>query len=188
MSLVLTEEQELIKQGAAEFLNDHSPVTHLREMRDSEDPVGFSKKIWKEMAELGWAGIPFDEDVGGAGLGLADLGVVLEAELDDGVQRELLRVRVEGLAHLLHQVLPVALAHRGVAKVGDERHQRRHRRRDSPCPRRSSVCCCCGCVKTMKGGCRHLPKTTGSCCRRPPLCWPCCCGWPTWWRSRWRCC
>ena len=78
MSLVLTEEQELIKQGAAEFLNDHSPVTHLREMRDSEDPVGFSKKIWKEMAELGWAGIPFDEDVGGAGLGLADLGVVLE--------------------------------------------------------------------------------------------------------------
>ena len=30
------------------------------------------------MAELGWTGIPFDEALGGAGLGLAELGVVLE--------------------------------------------------------------------------------------------------------------
>ena len=78
MSLVLTDEQELIKQAAAEFLKENSPVTHLREMRDSEDPAGFSKKLWKEMAELGWAGIPFAEEVGGAGLGFAELGVLLE--------------------------------------------------------------------------------------------------------------
>lgn len=78
MSLVLTDEQELIKQAAADFLSEHSPVSHLREMRDSEDPVGFSKKLWKEMAELGWTGIPFAEAVGGAGLGLAELGVLLE--------------------------------------------------------------------------------------------------------------
>jgi len=78
MSLVLTEEQELIQQAAAEFLKENSPITHLRELRDGKDPIGFSKAIWKEMAELGWAGIPFAEDVGGAGLGLAELGVVLE--------------------------------------------------------------------------------------------------------------
>jgi len=78
MSLVLTEEQELIKQSAAEYLKENSPVTHLREMRDSEDSTGFSKKLWKEMAELGWAGIPFAEEVGGAGLGFAELGVLLE--------------------------------------------------------------------------------------------------------------
>jgi alkylation response protein AidB-like acyl-CoA dehydrogenase len=78
MSLVLTEEQELIKQGAAEFLKEHAPVTHLREMRDTEDPTGFSKALWREMAELGWTGIPFEEDLGGAGLGFAELGVVLE--------------------------------------------------------------------------------------------------------------
>ena len=78
MSLVLTEEQELIKQAAAEFLQEHAPVTHLRELRDTEDPVGFSRALWQEMAGLGWTGIPFPEDVGGAGLGLADLGVILE--------------------------------------------------------------------------------------------------------------
>ena len=78
MSLVLTDEQELIKQAAADFLSENSPVSHLREMRDSEDPIGFSKKLWKEMAELGWTGIPFTEAVGGADLGLAELGVLLE--------------------------------------------------------------------------------------------------------------
>ncbi|MCP3985463.1 MAG: acyl-CoA dehydrogenase [bacterium] len=78
MSLVLTEEQELLKETAAEFLREHAPVTHLRELRDCEDAVGFSKKLWKEMAALGWAGIPFEEAFGGADLGLAELGVVLE--------------------------------------------------------------------------------------------------------------
>lgn len=78
MSLILTEEQELIQQGAAEFLEEHAPVTHLRALRDSADPIGFSKAVWKQMAELGWTGIPFAEDLGGAGLGLADLGVVVE--------------------------------------------------------------------------------------------------------------
>jgi len=78
MSLVLSEEQELIRQAAADFLKENSPVTHLREMRDKDDPTGFSRTLWKEMAGLGWAGIPFGEDVGGAGLGLAELGVILE--------------------------------------------------------------------------------------------------------------
>jgi len=78
MSLVLTEEQELIKQGTADFVKEFAPVTHLRAMRDDADPTGFSRSLWQEMAGLGWAGIPFAESLGGAGLGLADLGVVME--------------------------------------------------------------------------------------------------------------
>jgi len=78
MSLVLSEEQELLKQTAAEFVAGHSPVTHLRELRDKGDPVGFSRALWKEMAELGWAGILLPEEYGGAELGMAELGLVLE--------------------------------------------------------------------------------------------------------------
>jgi alkylation response protein AidB-like acyl-CoA dehydrogenase len=78
MALVLTEEQELLKDTAADFCRNHVPVTHLRQLRDSNDEVGFSRKIWKEMAELGWVGILFSESVGGAELGFAELGVVLE--------------------------------------------------------------------------------------------------------------
>lgn len=78
MSLVLTEEQELLKETAAEFVREKAPVTHLRELRDQQDEVGFSRALWKEMAELGWAGILVPEEFGGSGLGFAELGVVIE--------------------------------------------------------------------------------------------------------------
>ena len=35
MALVLTEEQELLKQTAAEFFHEKTPVTHLRALRDA---------------------------------------------------------------------------------------------------------------------------------------------------------
>ena len=50
----------------------------MRALRDSQDETGFSRALWKEMAEMGWVGIPFPEELGGAGMGLAELGVVLE--------------------------------------------------------------------------------------------------------------
>ncbi len=78
MSLVLSEEQELLKQTAAEFAAEHTPVTHLRELRDAQDETGFSRALWKQMGELGWAGILLPEEYGGSELGLAELGVILE--------------------------------------------------------------------------------------------------------------
>lgn len=78
MSLVLNEEQEFLRDTAAEFLDEKSPVKHLRELRDSDDATGFSPSLWKEMSELGWAGILVPEEYGGSGLGFAELGVVIE--------------------------------------------------------------------------------------------------------------
>ncbi|MCZ6782956.1 MAG: acyl-CoA dehydrogenase [Proteobacteria bacterium] len=79
MQLVLTEDQELLAKTAADFVAEKSPIRRMRALRDSADPVGFSRALWKEMAELGWLGIPFPESVGGADMGLAELAVVLEA-------------------------------------------------------------------------------------------------------------
>ncbi len=78
MSLVLTEEQELLRDTARDFVQENFPVKAFRELRDARDPDGFDRKRWAELCELGWAGIPFDEAYGGAGLGYAELGVVLE--------------------------------------------------------------------------------------------------------------
>jgi len=78
MSLALSEEQELLRNTAREFVAEHSPVKELRRLRDAQDPVGFSRTLWKEMAGLGWAGIVLPEELGGAGLGYAELGIVLE--------------------------------------------------------------------------------------------------------------
>jgi alkylation response protein AidB-like acyl-CoA dehydrogenase len=78
MDLVLSEDQELLAKIAADFVKEKSPVARFRELRDRNDAAGFSRELWKEMAALGWVGIPFDEAHGGAGLGLAELVVVLE--------------------------------------------------------------------------------------------------------------
>jgi alkylation response protein AidB-like acyl-CoA dehydrogenase len=78
MDLVLTEDQELIAKTAADFVKQKSPIARVRELRDTDDPVGFSRALWKEMAELGWVGIAFPEELGGAGLGFAELCAVLE--------------------------------------------------------------------------------------------------------------
>jgi alkylation response protein AidB-like acyl-CoA dehydrogenase len=78
MALVLTEEQELLQQTAREFVRENAPVAALRKLRDANDPVGFSRELWKQAADLGWAGILFPEELGGAALGYAELGVVME--------------------------------------------------------------------------------------------------------------
>ena len=78
MSLVLTEDQELIEKTARDFVDEESPISRMRQLRDSDDPVGFSRDLWKQMAELGWLGIPFPESVGGADMGFAELAIVLE--------------------------------------------------------------------------------------------------------------
>jgi acyl-CoA dehydrogenase len=79
VSLVLSEDQELIAKTALDFIAAESPVSRMRALRDAADPVGFSRDLWKQMAELGWLGIPFPESIGGAGMGFAELAIVLEA-------------------------------------------------------------------------------------------------------------
>jgi acyl-CoA dehydrogenase len=79
VQIVLTEDQELLAKTAADFVAERSPLSRVRALRDADDPLGFSPTLWKEMADLGWVGIPFPEEVGGAGMGCAELAVVLEA-------------------------------------------------------------------------------------------------------------
>ena len=78
MPLVLTEEQEMLKESARGFLDEKAPVSALRKLRDANDPEGFSRDLWKEMAEMGWAGILVSEDHGGADFGFVGAGVLAE--------------------------------------------------------------------------------------------------------------
>jgi len=73
-----TEEQESIRQAARGFVRERVPVAHLRALRDARDPLGYSREVWRDMAALGFAGMAVPERWGGAGLGLAELGIVAE--------------------------------------------------------------------------------------------------------------
>jgi acyl-CoA dehydrogenase len=79
MLLALTEDQELLAKTAADWVREHSPIARVRQLRDAGDATGWSRTHWKQMAELGWIGVPFPEEHGGAGMGFAELAVVLEA-------------------------------------------------------------------------------------------------------------
>ncbi len=87
MQFVLTEEQQQLRDSAAAFVRDHSSLRRIRALRDSRDGDGFSRALWRQMAELGWLGITFPEAHGGLGLGYKDLGVVLE-EFGKGLMPE----------------------------------------------------------------------------------------------------
>jgi alkylation response protein AidB-like acyl-CoA dehydrogenase len=75
---VLSEEQTMIRDGAKSWVQEKSPVTAFRKMRDSGNLDGFDRNAWNEMAEMGWAGILIPEEFGGTGLGYLTLGLVLE--------------------------------------------------------------------------------------------------------------
>ncbi len=79
MQLVLDEDQEMIAQTARDFVDERSPVARFRALRDADDRLGYSPALFREMAELGWTGIAFDEKQGGAGMGLAEMILVCEA-------------------------------------------------------------------------------------------------------------
>lgn len=79
MSLVLTEDQAMLATTASAFFAEHSPLTRLRRLRDTRDERGYSQRVYKQMADLGWTAIPFEESDGGLGMGLASAILVSEA-------------------------------------------------------------------------------------------------------------
>ena len=76
MDLGLTEIQQMLKSSAQDFLGRECPLTLVRELE--EDPKGYTDALWRQMAGLGWTGLPFSEEYGGSGGNFMDLAVLLE--------------------------------------------------------------------------------------------------------------
>jgi alkylation response protein AidB-like acyl-CoA dehydrogenase len=79
MPLILSEEARMVRETALDFFRERSPVTALRKLRDNNDPDGFSRELWRQMAELGGTGFLIAEDDGGSGFGMTGLAQVMEA-------------------------------------------------------------------------------------------------------------
>lgn len=76
MNFELDEEQIMLKTSARDFLEKECPRELVRKMM--EDDKGYSPELWKKMAALGWLGLSFPEEYGGAGFTFLDLSVMLE--------------------------------------------------------------------------------------------------------------
>ena len=78
MALVLTEEQQMLRESAAGLLAQKGSIAQLRALRDGDDELRFAPGLWREMVDMGWTGIAIPENYGGLGYGYTGLGVVLE--------------------------------------------------------------------------------------------------------------
>ena len=74
--ITFTDEQAMLLDIATNFFREKSPTATVRRQIASES--GVDRKLWGEIAELGWLGIAVPERFGGSGLSLADVTVIVE--------------------------------------------------------------------------------------------------------------
>jgi len=76
MDLGFSEEQEMLRTTARDFLTNECPSELVKQL--AADEKGYSPEMWKKMAELGWMGLTFPEEYDGMGMTFLDLVVLLE--------------------------------------------------------------------------------------------------------------
>lgn len=76
MNFDLSEEQQILVDSVAKFVQNDSPVERFRKLRDTER--GWDPTTWARLGEFGWLGVAFPEEHGGFGGRFVDLALILE--------------------------------------------------------------------------------------------------------------
>ena len=76
MNFDLSEEQQILVDSVARFVQNDSGTERFRKLRETER--GWETAMWERMGEYGWLGVPFPEEQGGNGLRFVDLALILE--------------------------------------------------------------------------------------------------------------
>ena len=108
MNFAFSSDQQLLKNAARSFLDEHAKAATVRQLWD--DARGESESLWKDMAQLGWLGLALPEAHGGSGLGMVETAIVLD-EI--------------GRAALPTPFWPTALAARAIETAGSDAQQKR---------------------------------------------------------------
>jgi alkylation response protein AidB-like acyl-CoA dehydrogenase len=78
VELELTDEQKMLADAVGSLLEKRYDANTRLQLLE-HDELGWSREMWKQYAELGLLGLTFDEQYGGAGMGVGELSVVMEA-------------------------------------------------------------------------------------------------------------
>src|SRR5262245_10056944 len=77
MDFEFSEEQRLLKESVERLLSDRYDFEQRKAYM--QEPGGFGRALWKQYADLGLLGLPFDEAHGGSGGGPVETMIVAEA-------------------------------------------------------------------------------------------------------------
>ena len=80
MDFSLTQDQQNIRDGVLRHCSQFSDEYWLERDREAEFPFDF----YKSMSEAGWLGIAMPESVGGAGLGITEAAIMMQAVSESG--------------------------------------------------------------------------------------------------------
>ena len=76
MDLSLNEEQKMIAESAAVFLQEKSTTAQVRKVSETEG--GLDRALWQEVVDMGWCSVALPEVAGGMGLGWRELVLLQE--------------------------------------------------------------------------------------------------------------
>jgi len=76
MNFDFSDDLKALRDEARKFLRDRCPVAVVRRILEGEEP--YDRRLWREIAALGWTGAAIPEALGGAGLGHLGLCVLAE--------------------------------------------------------------------------------------------------------------
>jgi len=81
MDFSFSSDQEELRGLTNRVLTDRCTMEHLKEIEDAD---GVDLPLWRELADLGIVGIGMPEADGGAGLGYAEVAIVLVGSWPNG--------------------------------------------------------------------------------------------------------
>lgn len=76
MDFDLSKPQKLLKESARSFLSRECKPARVRQLMATD--TAHDDSLWADMADQGWTGLLIDEEYGGLGLGLVEMGVLAE--------------------------------------------------------------------------------------------------------------
>ncbi len=75
MEFTVSEERQMLREGARRFLERASPMDRVRQVAESEP--GYDRELWEAMATQGWQGMHIPEEFGGSGFTFEETAILL---------------------------------------------------------------------------------------------------------------
>ena len=112
MNFEPTQEQRLVRATAEEIAEQFDPAY----WREKEQAGEFAADYWDELGEAGFHGLLVPEEYGGAGMGMAEMGLAMETLCAEGC----------GMAGTWYLVLTGGMAALGIREHGSEEQKERY--------------------------------------------------------------
>ncbi len=105
MDISLDSDQQMLHETAVTFAANVMTPARIRELEETD--AGFDASVWKQIAEMGWAGALFPEQYGGSEASAVELALVVEALGQGAIPNPLFSTVIEAGLLLLDAGSPI---------------------------------------------------------------------------------